>query len=214
MIQLYIYTYLFFFQILLPIKLLQNIKQGSQCYTISLCWLSILNIWGPYWKVLSPGDSLSDNPEELLQRGKGGVRIHILIFHWGKKLVVEHQKSTANQKNRHLKLMVLVLFNVWEMARIWGHPNFSSDVHHNYLGQYPEHRVLPIFLHFGGCIVLGDYNGWWLDPGKTGMAGNFPFFTEGKGGKIIRIIKYSCHFPIMITKYLFTSIKSIKCKKY
>lgn len=33
------------------------------------------------------------------------------------------------------------------MTRIWGHPNFSSDVHHNYLGQYSEHRVLPIFLH-------------------------------------------------------------------
>lgn len=103
------------------------------------------------------------------------------------------------------------------MARIWGHPNFSSDVHHNYLGQYSEHRVPPIFFHLEfptGCIVLGDCSSQFLDPGKTGMAGNFPFFTEGKRGKIIRIIKYSCRFQIMITKYLLTNIKSIKYKKY
>ena len=103
------------------------------------------------------------------------------------------------------------------MARIWGHPNFSSDVYHNHLGQYPGHRVLPIFLHLEfptGCTLLGDCGGRWLDPGKTRMAGNFPFFTEGKRGKIIRIIKYSCHFQIIITKYLLTSIESIKYKKY
>ena len=31
------------FQILFPFRLLQNIWQSAQCYTISLCWLSILN---------------------------------------------------------------------------------------------------------------------------------------------------------------------------
>ena len=32
------------FQILFPIRLLQNIEQGSLCYTVGPCWLSILNI--------------------------------------------------------------------------------------------------------------------------------------------------------------------------
>ena len=38
------------------------------------------------------------------------------------KHVVEHQKSTANhKKTRHLKLMILVLFYVWENARVRAH---------------------------------------------------------------------------------------------
>ena len=32
------------FQILFPFKLLHNIEQSSLCYTVSPCWLSILNI--------------------------------------------------------------------------------------------------------------------------------------------------------------------------
>ena len=32
------------FQILFPIRLLQNIEQSSLCYTVGPCWLSILNI--------------------------------------------------------------------------------------------------------------------------------------------------------------------------
>ena len=31
-------------QIFFPFRLLQNIKQSSQCYTVGPCWLSILNI--------------------------------------------------------------------------------------------------------------------------------------------------------------------------
>ena len=37
------------------------------------------------------------------------------------KHVVEHQKITARHRNRHLKLMILVLFYVWEDARVWAH---------------------------------------------------------------------------------------------
>ena len=32
------------FQILSPIRLLQNTEQNSLCYTVGPCWLSILNI--------------------------------------------------------------------------------------------------------------------------------------------------------------------------
>ena len=32
------------FQILFPFRLLQNIEQSSLCYTVGLCWLSIINI--------------------------------------------------------------------------------------------------------------------------------------------------------------------------
>ena len=32
------------FQILFPVRLLQNIEQNSLCYTAGPCWLSILNI--------------------------------------------------------------------------------------------------------------------------------------------------------------------------
>ena len=37
------------------------------------------------------------------------------------KHVVQHQKITANHKNRHLKLMILVFFYVWEDAGVWTH---------------------------------------------------------------------------------------------
>ena len=43
-IQLYIYMYIFFFQILFPYRLLQNIEYSSLCYTVGPCWLSILYI--------------------------------------------------------------------------------------------------------------------------------------------------------------------------
>ena len=42
-IQLYIYRYLFFSQIIFPFRLLQNIEQHFLCYRVGHCWLSILN---------------------------------------------------------------------------------------------------------------------------------------------------------------------------
>ena len=32
------------FQVLFPFRLLHSIEQSSLCYTVGLCWLSILNI--------------------------------------------------------------------------------------------------------------------------------------------------------------------------
>ena len=41
-IQLYIHMY--FFQILFPYRLLQNIEYSSLCCIVGLCWLSILYV--------------------------------------------------------------------------------------------------------------------------------------------------------------------------
>ena len=38
----YTYIYIYFFQILFPYMLLQNIEYSSLCYTVGPCWLSIL----------------------------------------------------------------------------------------------------------------------------------------------------------------------------
>ena len=55
---------------------------------------------------LSPGGSLSASSGGLLRRGKGGT---------DKTRSLEHQKITDNQKKtRHLELMNLVLFCVWD----------------------------------------------------------------------------------------------------
>lgn len=48
--------------------------------------------------------------------------------------------------NRHLKLMLLVLFYVGEGARIQGHGKFSLDIHLNSLGASII-QMLPVFLH-------------------------------------------------------------------
>ena len=83
-------------------------------------------------------------------------------------LVVRYQKITANHKTRHLKLIILVLLYVWEDARIWGHWNYSLDVHLNYLGSVSKAHKASCFSLSG--IALGAYHqwewgccsGWWL----------------------------------------------------
>ena len=66
------------------------------------------------------GNSLSDSSEEQFQRGKGGARIYG-SFSWKKTHVVKHQKLPIITKNKCLKVMILVLFYVWEDARVWAH---------------------------------------------------------------------------------------------
>ena len=73
---------------------------------------------GNFTQDYSLGNSFSDDSERLFQRGRGGGRIY-KSFLLKKKYIVEHQKITANHRNRHLKLMILVLFYVWEDARVW-----------------------------------------------------------------------------------------------
>ena len=51
-----------------------------------------------------------------------------------KSTAVTHQKITAKSKSRHLKLIILEHFCVWEGARIWVHRNYSLAMHLNHLG--------------------------------------------------------------------------------
>ena len=72
----------------------------------------------------SLGYSVSDSSEGQFQRGKGRARIYSSFSEKQTNKnnhVVEHQKFTANHKNRHLMLMTLVLFYVWEHARVWAY---------------------------------------------------------------------------------------------
>ena len=48
--------------------------------------------------------------------------------------IVKHQKITVNHKNRDLKLMILILFCIWEDVRVWAYLNYSFNTHPNYLG--------------------------------------------------------------------------------
>ena len=43
-IYIYVYIYIYFFQILFHYRLLQDIEYSFLCYTVDLCWLSILYI--------------------------------------------------------------------------------------------------------------------------------------------------------------------------
>ena len=74
---------------------------------------------GGFSEGLSPEDSNSDNSEGLLQRSKGGARIYSFF---NKNHVVGTPKDDCSlQKTRYLKLINLVLFYVWEDARVWAH---------------------------------------------------------------------------------------------
>ena len=60
--------------------------------------------------------------------------------------------------------MILVPFCVCEDARIWTHCICPLDIHLNYLGQYPKHRSLQVFLHpeFPARYTVGGQLQWLL----------------------------------------------------
>ena len=66
---------------------------------------------------------------------------------------------TANHKNRHIELMILVFSYVWEDARVWAYWNHSRDAHFNYLALVSCFPSLWIPL---GFQHRGSYPGWWL----------------------------------------------------
>ena len=125
--------------------------------------LKVMNyvLLGNFTQDYSLGNSFSDDSERLFQRGRGGGRIY-KSFLLKKKYIVEHQKITANHRNRHLKLMILVLFYVWEDARVWDPWSYSFDMNLNYLGPVPcfSSPWIPLRVHsWRGLQWLKDW--WW-----------------------------------------------------
>ena len=91
--------------------------------------------------------------------------------------------------NRHLKLISLVLYYVWEYARIWAHWNCFLDMHLNHLGPVSRTQNISYFSP-SWHLESSSWVGWglgfscchsscWLDRGQhllfTGMADNFSF---------------------------------------
>lgn len=120
------------------------------------------------WRITedySLGDTLSDDSEELFQRGSGGDRI-IRVFLKTKqkkiKCMVKHQKITYHTKNQTLKLMIVVLLYIWEDIIVWAHWNLSFDIHFSYLGPVSSffHSEFPSGHTIRGCnaddMVVGN----------------------------------------------------------
>ena len=59
------------------------------------------------------GYKISESSEGLFRRGKGGTE--------RKNTCSQTSRITTNHKNRHLKLMIFVLFYAWENARVWAY---------------------------------------------------------------------------------------------
>ena len=68
----------------------------------------------------SPGDSISDSSEKLLQGGKGGARIYRRFCTKG-QIVRNIKILLLIKETRYVKLRNLALFYVWEDARVWAH---------------------------------------------------------------------------------------------
>ena len=73
----------------------------------------------------------------------------------------------------HLKLMTLMLFYVWEDARVWAYWNHSFDMYLNYLGQLScfSPSWIPLREYWGGQLQW--LMSWWQQrPLFTEIAGN------------------------------------------
>ena len=60
---------------------------------------------------------------------------------WKKTMSSTIKRLLLITKNRFPKLMILVVFYVWEVSRVWAHWNYSFAMHLNYLGP------VACFLH-------------------------------------------------------------------
>ena len=86
-----------------------------------------------FLRTSSLGGGLSDCSERLLWRGKGGARVYRSFC--DKDQVAGTSKDYCSfKKTRYLKFKNLVLFYVWEGARLWAHWNQAFDAHLSYLG--------------------------------------------------------------------------------
>lgn len=103
------------------------------------------------------------------------------IFGWKKKNHAIKHQNIANHKEQISQINVLVLFCLWESARIWAHWNYPLHGHLNCLGPVSKAQnssgffpswVLhaPLGVPWGVCG--GVCSDWWLDICRSGMMDN------------------------------------------
>ena len=80
-------------------------------------------------------------------------------------------------KNRHLHLVIFMLFYVWEGARVWLHWNYSLDMHLNYLGLVS--RAPNVSWFSASWIPLGAYI-WSLQGVLAWWQTTFPVYWNGR----------------------------------
>ena len=115
-------------------------------------------------RTLSPGDSISSNPERTAPRRC--KRSQVTPKCVKEQAVWTTKDHCSLRKTRYLKLRNLVIVYVWEEARVWTHWNHSS-----YASQLSGASLL-CFTIGSGCslipvlfsflVVLENWTHWWL----------------------------------------------------
>ena len=112
--------------------------------------------------------------------------------------------------------MILVLFYVWEDARILAHWNYSLSSLSRASFQSAECFLFFSILNFPqGAPSRGGCSGWWLDPCRTGMVGNILCSVEWQATfPVHSCLCFSCHIqeiPKLMSRkfHLFSSTSFI-----
>ena len=119
----------------------------------------------------SPGESLSVVPkggegrdwEEVSLHIISGWEIYVVNIYLSKRLLLFSKTSC-------LQLMILMLFSVWENARVWVYWNCSWGIPQSKGSTFPKHRVThPVIVEFPlRAVLVSDCSGLGLNPCRTG----------------------------------------------
>ena len=78
-------------------------------------------LFGEFMEDYSLGDSLSDRAEGLYKRVDGRAMIYSGFTGKKKKKKSNIKRIGLKTKAKHLKLMILVLFFLWEDVKVWAY---------------------------------------------------------------------------------------------
>ena len=101
--------------------------------------------------------------------------------------------------------MILVLFYVWEDARVWAHWNHSFDMHLSYLG--PVSCSFPSWV-LSGCTIGDGNSGWGLGEGVLSPSWVPSELTVGCGGGGLAVVAWWLQHP------LFTDLAGNICHSH
>ena len=95
---------------------------------------------------------------------------YIAVFAFKKSCSWTSRRLLLITKTRHLKLMILVLFCIWEGAKDWAYWNYSFDMHLKYLGPVScfSPSWIPLRTHRQGVAAVADGL----------VSGNIPYLLE------------------------------------